>query len=305
MRVLLLEAKRPSPASIPFSLLFLFPCVLLNGKTTHASPDARPLAPAWQTVFPDTQVVIPLFGPEGPPWRLDSHDGVYVNLTARVPGDLVSDLMLNQLIGDPYFDDNLWREQSVWLGPQEEEDGQQEKIMRDISRITIDRNKKPKPQPCQKKQRRRWSYSTELDLEDKQNFKSWQLIIESLQMGASIYWNDIFLGNVTDQFLRYSFSLKPEHFNLRGNKGAAKTRHQLSITFDPSIETDGRFMACAGGWDWAPYTQACDAQGRRIFSLGIVKPIYLIAVDQVTITHVVPKIYYQGKSLPRYVFWRR
>ena len=107
-------------------------------------------------------------------------------------------------------------------------------------------------------------------------------------MGASLYWNDAFIGNMTDQFLRYEFPVSTN-----------QNQNSLRVTFDPSIVTDGRFMACAGGWDWAPYTWACDDQQRRIFTRGIVQPIYLVAVDQFLVTHVVPKVYYQGAALPR------
>lgn len=104
-------------------------------------------------------------------------------------------------------------------------------------------------------------------------------------MGATIRWNSIVLGNVTDQFLRYSFPI-PRSDAETNNKSNAT----LTITFDPTIDTNGRFMACAGGWDWAPYTLACDKQGRRTFSRGIVAPLYLVAVDRVMVTHVVPKV---------------
>jgi len=120
---------------------------------------------------------------------------------------------------------------------------------------------------------------------------SWQLVVESLQMGATVYWDGVVLGNVTDQFLRYSFWI-PHSNQQAGN-------HTLSVTFDPLIDTNGRFMACSGGWDWAPYTLACDRQGRRTFSMGIVAPVYLVAVDQVAISYLVPKIYYDGEDLPR------
>ena len=51
--------------------------------------------------------------------------------------------------------------------------------------------------------------------------------------------------NVTDQFLRYTFPVE----------GSVV----LEIAFDPSIDTDGRFMAWSGGWDWAPYTETYES----------------------------------------------
>ena len=243
--------------------------------------------PSWQTIFPDTRIVVPLFGEEGPAWRMfysdtPHQDPTLGNFSAQVPGDLVSDHMHNRMILDPLVDLNLWEQQDIWLGPQPEAP---------LATRT------DKPKPCQKKQTRIWKYSTEFNLTDYAdvNNYTWRLVMESIQMGATIRWNGVFVANVTDQFLRYSLPITHEHLSVSGG-----IHHSLSVTFDPSINTDGRFMACAGGWDWAPYTLACDDQGRRIFSRGIVQPIYLIAMDQVAITHVVPKVYYQGAK-PRYV----
>jgi hypothetical protein len=62
-------------------------------------------------------------------------------------------------------------------------------------------------------------------------------------MGARVFLNNQLLGTVSDQFLRYSFSAKSA---LK----AAGQSNQVAIEFDESIEVDGRFMACSGGWDW-------------------------------------------------------
>ena len=70
--------------------------------------------------------------------------------------------------------------------------------------------------------------------------------------------------------------------------------HSLSITFDPTIATGGRFMACSGGWDWAPYSRAGDDRQSPVFTFGFFKPIYIVEVKEVLIVNVVPKIYYLG-----------
>ena len=62
-------------------------------------------------------------------------------------------------------------------------------------------------------------------------------------MGAKVFLNNQLLGTVSDQFLRYSFS-------TTSALKAAGQPNQLSIVFDESIEVDGRYMACSGGWDW-------------------------------------------------------
>ena len=246
-------------------LLFL----LWTGMAFWGSATAIPHTPnEWHpSILPDTNLVVPLFGAEGPRWQLDHNDTVVgdnttsvpQNITARVPGDVVSDLLRHGMIEDPYRDDSLWQQQDLWLGPQPNT---------------------TRGGPCQKAQTRIWTYSTTMTLN--RTDCDWYLVVESLQMGATVRWNGVFVDNVTDQFLRYSWPVS-----------AVQGPNHLSISFDPSIETNGRFMACSGGWDWAPYTLACDEQGRRIFSRGIVAPLYLMAVDQVALTHVVPKIYYR------------
>jgi hypothetical protein len=135
-----------------------------------------------------------------------------------------------------------------------------------------------------------WIYSTTVELPvdaDDDDDVTWQLVVEGIKMGAEIFFNDVFLGTVRDQFLRYTFTLEQQHLVRRGP-------HVLTISFDPRIQVYGRFTGCSGGWDWAPYAQQMDAQGRRMFSFGIVKPIYLVAIRHYAITHVVPKLYYHG-----------
>jgi len=123
--------------------------------------------------------------------------------------------------------------------------------------------------------------------------KRYALVVEGIKMGASIQVNGINIGNVTDQFLRYIFPLPPStlHSELTDT-------NSLSITFDPEIDTHGRFMACSGGWDWAPYSMAAEAScsSRRVFSFGIFKPIYIVEVNEVAIVNVVPKVRYLGDS---------
>lgn len=119
--------------------------------------------------------------------------------------------------------------------------------------------------------------------------RTYNLVVEGIKMGAAIYVNGFNIGNVTDQFLRYIFPISTHVLN----KGKTQS---LSVIFDPSIDTHGRFMACSGGWDWAPYSLAGEMSlhSRRVFSFGINKPIYIAEVYNVSILHVVPKVYYLG-----------
>ena len=55
------------------------------------------------------------------------------------------------------------------------------------------------------------------------------------------------LGTVRDQFLRYVFDVRNASIDL------LRETNKLELIFDPSIDVAGRFAACSGGWDWAPY----------------------------------------------------
>ena len=61
-------------------------------------------------------------------------------------------------------------------------------------------------------------------------------------------------------------------------------------------QVGGRFMASSGGWDWAPYTNTFQGDART-FTYGIWKHVYLVYTpsSSASITHVVPKVFYQGK----------
>jgi beta-mannosidase len=239
--------------------------------------------PKWQTVVPDTGVVVELTGGDdssSPPWQLHSGDRKYaVSKGLGLPSDLLTNLLHAGIIQDPYLDRNFLTQRHVWMGDHAVND-----------QLHTNRT-------------RSWIYTTSFELpapELSSTPWTWYLVVEGIKMGANIEVNGVHLGTVTNQFLRYEFQLLETHLfhtssdssQLRGDPTTSK--HNLTITFDPSIAVDGRFSACSGGWDWAPYTKSDDAQGKRSYTLGIVKPIYLVAVQDVAIHHVVPKIYYRG-----------
>lgn len=234
------------------------------------------LSPSWQTIFPDTKLVVPLFGDEGPKWTLESTDGAYRDVSANIPGDILSDLMKAGEIGDPYYSRNFLTQRNVWMGH------------------PLDYNS-TKPQ----QRTRTWKYTTKVALDTKTTDRTWILVVEGVKMGASISWNGKHVGIVNDQFLRYTFQVDNSMLEavdpLSQSRQLERSRlHVLSISFDPSIGTDGRYMACSGGWDWAPYSRSVDDRGSPVFSFGIVKPIYLVAVQSIFVSHVVPKVYYKG-----------
>lgn len=194
------------------------------------------------------------------------------------------------MIHDPYFERNFLTQRRVWMGP-----------LAHYNSSYLE------------KRSRTWTYTTEFELDPPASRESdtYVLVLEGVKMGATIAVNGVALGNVTDQFLRFKFALddnvlsrgiRPESSSALGRDllSSSPVIHQLSITFDPSIATDGRFMACSGGWDWAPYSRAGDERGSGVWTFGIVKPIYVIKEHYVSIIHVVPKIYYLG-PYARYV----
>eukprot|EP00536_Pseudo-nitzschia_multiseries_P017061 jgi/Psemu1/70068/estExt_Genemark1.C_13600007 len=90
-------------------------------------------------------------------WSLRSNDLVFENLTAQVPGDLLSDLMRNRLIDDPYVDRNFLIQRSVWMGESLENSGRDDIV----SGVNEDGGRKPRKRHSQRK--RTWIYSTTFD----------------------------------------------------------------------------------------------------------------------------------------------
>jgi len=117
-------------------------------------------------------------------------------------------------------------------------------------------------------------------------------------MGATVRVNGRTVGVVRDQFLRYSFALDPAQVGLRAGAGA----NVLDVTFAQDVAEDGRFMACTGGWDWAPYSYTTTNSSAKTtgpantLSKGLWKSVYLTEVprDTVAITHVTPHTRYKG-----------
>ena len=284
------------------------PFILLN---LLASSALGALMEDWQTVFPDTQRVWKLFGQDGPEWHLsssDSNDSTQLNgtahsLSAQVPGDILTDLMRAGMIDNPYMDRNFITQRSVWMGPPQYGN-------KSYDSDTID---------SLQQRVRIWTYDCEIEIPHTSN--TLVLVVEGIKMGATVKVNGVVLGEVTDQFLRHEFVLPKAalwstttRMRAQSDGATAVTPKRklsggrwwkqepsfvckVSIVLDPSIETNGRFQACSGGWDWAPYTQTGDQQGSRTFTFGIWKPLYIVEQNRVSITHVVPKIYYLGDDV--------
>ena len=187
-------------------------------------------------------------GPSGHPTMACVHPTKVVgqlSLPATVPGDLISDLLRNGLIGEPLFEANFLNGSSTWNLP-------------------------------------RWLFTKLFDLGGDFLQSSAAdgvslLVFDGVKMGATIYLNGKRLGTATDQFLRYTFPVP--------NSALAPKANNLTLVFDVGIECDGRWMACTGGWDWAPYSYTSQ-EGGFTFTKGIWKSVYLVAVANATITAV-------------------
>ena len=119
------------------------------------------------------------------------------------------------------------------------------------------------------------------------------LVFDGIKMGARIALDGHLLGTASDQFLRYVFDVTKIL--------SEETTHTLSVAFDPAIHVDGRFSACTGGWDWAPYSHSY-LDGAHTFSKGLWKSVYLATVSPASaaITHMVPQIFYRGGNPSTY-----
>ena len=187
---------------------------------------------------------------------------------ATVPGDIITDLEMAGHIGDPLYELNF-KNATLWgYGV--------------------------------------WNYTKTISFteENVNRVKGYTaigsdmvLVFDGIKMGANIYLNGKLLGTANDQFLRYNFSLGQAMATENGlplNVGD----NTLVVSFDASIDTAGRFMACTGGWDWAPYTTTSESStGANTFTRGIWKSVYLVTINGggAAIEHVVPQIFYTGE----------
>eukprot|EP00117_Sycon_ciliatum_P047416 scpid83310/ scgid33866/ Probable beta-mannosidase A; Mannanase A len=182
-----------------------------------------------------------------------------------VPGDLITDLENGGLIGDPWYEMNF-KNDSLWAYGV-------------------------------------WNYTKRINFteEDVKNIAGYTsagsdviLQFDGIKMGARIYLNGQLLGITTDQFLRYNYSLG-QAMRDTGLSVSAGDSNTLLVSLDSDINTNGRFMACTGGWDWAPYSMS-SGPGYHTFSRGIWRSVYLVTVaaGSVAIEHIVPQIFYTG-----------
>lgn len=217
--------------------------------------------------------------PSSSSWRACSNS-LSRCIPATVPGDIITDLVNYGLLEDILVDlnfqnDTLWQDND-------------------------------------------WTYESEFSLTNEQSDLLISggdvlLVFDGVKMGAHVALDGKPLGDVTDQFLRYSFSLANflrSHFSSSSSSSSSSsvpssssswlspvTTHTLTVAFDFKINTTGRFMACTGGWDWAPYAlpnRVTFDTAARTFSYGIWRHVYLVSVASTSIEYVVPQIFYVG-----------
>jgi len=131
-----------------------------------------------------------------------------------------------------------------------------------------------------------WTYSTQFTIKKTQNTKATWLVFDGVKMGAFVFLNGKKVGEVSDQFLRYEFPVST----------MLEATNKLSLVFPKNNTPDceGRYMACTGGWDWAPYSNTLDQHGSHTLSKGIWKSVYLVQIADAAITNIVPQIKYLG-----------
>lgn len=178
-----------------------------------------------------------------------------LTIPAVVPGDLITDLQAAGQIGDPLYEKNFLNA-SIW-------------------------------------DRYNWTYRASFAIDEPPwNMSQLLLVFDGIKMGAKILVNGHQVGEAVDQFVRYSFNLLVPEYGLSYGSEAPNI---LEVTFDPSINVGGRFMACTGGWDWAAYSHTYQG-GAHTFSKGIWKAVYLATsmTSGAAITDVVPQVFYTG-----------
>ena len=180
-------------------------------------------------------------------------------LPARVPGDILTDLQRAGRVGDPYWN-TTWQEPgfiAAWNTGT-------------------------------------WSYRKRFATPSSSSDSSYLLVLDGIRMGAMVRLNDRFLGNATDQFVRYAFAVPQAALQAVG--GPAE--NELEITFGAELGID-----CGGRWtysaqiDWAPVMLTTDNSSKRAtFGFGIWKSVYLLPVPAggAAITHLAPQTFYQG-----------
>jgi beta-mannosidase len=189
-----------------------------------------------------------------------SETSLGLNISATVPGDIITDLQKSGLISDPWHELNFLDNRSLW-----------------------DPNLS-------------WTFQTsmiEIPVTNSSSSNStFLLVFEGVKMGAHVLFNTIELGTVTNQFMRYVFQIPLD--SVRQGP-----MNEIQVRFDSSLQTLNRFCASSGGWDWQAVSQL-EVNDTVFgvspsFSSGIWKSVYILQASPLVITDIVPLVTYLGE----------
>lgn len=257
--------KRPCSASALILLLTTWSLWLGVGR--QAAPELRanrdvPLHIADVGLRAPLVAASALTSLDGTDWLATSPSGL--SIPARVPGEIVSDLYTAGEIGDPLFDLNFKRD--AWLFEESwtfaKRTAARKELLHSVGSSSCGN-------------------------------VSLFLVFESIKMAADVRWNGRILLRSTSQFVRAIVSLPPSDDS--GYSG----EDEVAVSFLPSgLElTRGRYMACSGGWDWAPFSPTFEGPDHT-FSRGLVGSAFLLAIphSSLAISDVVTLIRYGAKG---------
>lgn len=190
-----------------------------------------------------------------------------INVGGIVPGDLLTDLQRGGVIGDPLYENNFVAYDAS---------GKVQTPVWDSSNFTYTTT---------------FTLGPEVSLAIA-NKGEVLLVLEGVKMAAEIFLNGVSLGVSQNQFLRFTTPvaklLAPTQLNVLA---------VVFMQYADKANADARFMACSGGWDWAPYTGTTVNNGNeqsRTFSKGIWKSVYLVPTTHLAITHLQAHVSYTG-----------
>lgn len=218
---------------------------------------------------PIASAVPPLYL-DGTAWRA-TEASLGLNITATVPGDVITDLQRAGIIPDPWVDVNFLDNRTLW----------------DIAA-------------------RAWTYSTTVTLPppgaSPDPTAPLLLVFEGVKMGAHILFDGVELGVVTNQFVRYVFPLPPAAAAAAAASASSdgvhqklqQSVHELQVRFDGTLPIDNRFMPSTGGWDWMPYSQLRVNDSvwgpAATFSYGMWKSVYVVAATAAPAATTAPAV---------------
>ena len=192
-------------------------------------------------------------------------------INATVPGDVITDLQRAGILGDPYYNTN-------WAEP---------RFVEAWNSGTWRYSKKFKTPPA-----------AVHDIGS--GGGGVLLVLDGIRMGSMIFVNGVLLGNTSNAYRRYTFTLDSSALR-HGDDG-----NELAIHFgaDLGISADGRYTH-AQQIDWAPVQPTTDKQSaqrppwgpRATFGFAIWKSVYLVPLEgraEAVITHLVPHTFFAG-----------